>query len=782
MNLATRKVLLLEDDTATAQLIADLISAAPGAGAPAFAVEHIDRPERAETRLAAGDVDLILLALHWPDARESDAFARLQQWAAQWPVIVLTEREDETLALRAMQLGAQDYLAKNTLSHPLLLRAARYAIERKHVATQQREGEERYYALAETAGDAIITIDEQSRMLYVNAAAARIFGYARAELLGQPLTMLMPPHLRAQHLDGFARYRQSGERRLPWQSIEMSGRHRSGREVPLEISFGEFVWQGQRIFTGIARDITERKQNEAALRGNEHRFRALFEHSWDGVVLLNTAGVVTFASPAIQRMLGYEVSEYVNTDAFSYMHWEDKARVWQVLTHLLSQPSASTTVEYRYRHKDGSWRWIECTGTNLLAEPNVEAIVCNYRDITEHKQSEQALRASAEHFRALIEHSWDGVLLLTRTGEMIYASPSTHRIMGHVGDEMISQNAFALMHPEDLPQVAAQLQSLMTRPAATINAEFRYQHKDGSWRWLECTCTNLLDAPSVGTLVINYRDITERKLSEVALRQAHDELEQRVAERTAELQQRNQKLAQLYEEVQTSRRQLQQLSHRLVEAQENERRAVARELHDEVGQLLTGLKMNLEVTRRLPPAAAATNLAQAQSQLDELMGRVRNLSLDLRPAMLDDLGLLPALFWLFDRYTAQTKVQVKCKHVDIEGRYAPELETATYRIVQEALTNVARHSRADEVVVLLWTTPDRLWAQIEDQGAGFDAERVIAAGHSSGLTGMRERALLLGGQLTIESTPGGGARITAELPLLKLARDLHTRAATMKTA
>jgi PAS domain S-box-containing protein len=781
MNLATLKVLLLEDSTATAQLITGLVNSAP-ASAPTFAVEHIDRLARAEARLAAGDVDLILLDLNWPDGHELDALARLGQWAARWPVIVLTEHEDEALALQVRQLGAQDCLAKDTLNRPLLLRAARYAIERHHAESQRREEEELYHALAETAGDAIITIDEQSRMLYVNAATSRIFGYKRDELIGQPLTMLMPAFMRDQHLRGFARSHTTDQRQLSWQTIEMSGLHRSGREMPLEISFGEFIWQGQRILTGIARDITERKQNEAALRENEHRFRALFENSWDGVVLIEAAGLVTYASPAITRILGYEVSEYLHTNALSYLHPEDHQRVWQTLAALLPQAGASVTIEYRYRHKDNSWRWIECTGTNLLAEPNVEAIVCNYRDITEHKQSEQSLRASEERFRALIEHSWDGLLLLTASGEMLYASPSTRRIMGHVGDEILAQNAFALMHPEDLPQIIGQLQGLITRPEATINVEFRYQHKDGSWRWLECTGTNLLEAPSVGAIVINYRDITERKLNETALCQARNELEQRVAERTGDLQQHNQKLAQLYEEVQASRRQLRRLSHRLVEAQENERRAIARELHDEVGQILTGLKMNLEVARRLPPAAIAANLAHAQGQLDDLMGRVRNLSLDLRPAMLDDLGLLPALFWLFDRYTAQTKVQVKCKHVDIEGRYAPELETATYRIVQEALTNVARHSRADEVVVLLWTTPDSLWAQIEDQGAGFDAERVIAAGHSSGLTGMRERALLLGGQLTIESAPGGGARITAELPLLKLAQKLPAHDATLKTA
>lgn len=527
---------------------------------------------------------------------------------------------------------------------------------------------------------------------------------------------------------------------------------------------------------------------ESALRDSENRFRALFEKSWDGVVLLTSEGSVAFASPAITRIVGYEVSEFLGNSAFELLHPDDKSTILRTFVKLMAQDGSNATVQYRYRHKNGSWRWIECTATNLLSEPSVQAVVCNYRDITENKEAEHALRKSEEHFRALIEHSWDGVLLLNGTGEILYASISTHRILGHVGDELIIQNAFALMHPDDYPTISQKFQLLITKPEQAMTAEFRYKHKDGSWRWLECTGTNLLKNPSVQALVINYRDVTERKVNEAALRQARDELEQRVQERTAELmaanaslteqigerkraeaelQQRNQKLAQLYAEVQTGRKQLQQLSHRLVEVQEHERRDIARELHDEVGQILTGLKMTLELTRRLPPESADTYFDQAHQQVNELLGRIRNLSLDLRPAMLDDLGLLPALLWHFDRYTAQTKVQINFKQSGIEGRYAPELETAIYRIVQEALTNVARHSEVNEATVLLWTTPETIAVQIEDQGIGFRPELVMASSHSSGLTGMRERAALLGGKLTIESSHGLGSCVTAEMPLIR---------------
>jgi signal transduction histidine kinase/PAS domain-containing protein len=223
--------------------------------------------------------------------------------------------------------------------------------------------------------------------------------------------------------------------------------------------------------------------------------------------------------------------------------------------------------------------------------------------------------------------------------------------------------------------------------------------------------------------------------------------------------------ARLFEEVRAGRDRLQVLSRRLVEVQEAERRHIARELHDEVGQVLTGLKLTLEMGASLPPEEFKANLEEAQALVNELMAEVRNLSLDLRPAMLDDLGLLPALLWHFERYTAQTQVHVAFKQIGLERRFQPEMETVVYRIIQEALTNVARHAGVSNVTVRVWADEETLNVQVEDQGIGFDPEAALAASASSGLSGMYERVGLLGGQLRIESIPGAGTWLTARLPL-----------------
>lgn len=211
---------------------------------------------------------------------------------------------------------------------------------------------------------------------------------------------------------------------------------------------------------------------------------------------------------------------------------------------------------------------------------------------------------------------------------------------------------------------------------------------------------------------------------------------------------------------QAARRASEHLSRLIVEAQENERRRLARELHDELGQMLTGLKLTLETA-----PGTAPQLEQARQIVRELGSHVRELSHTLRPAALDDLGLVPALLAHCARFTERTGVHVSFQHNALDNRrFAPELETAAYRIVQEALTNVARHAGVAQANVHVAATRDRLRLQISDSGCGFTTDKALPPG-SNGLRGMRERALLLGGKLRIDAESGVGTSITASFPL-----------------
>jgi signal transduction histidine kinase len=191
---------------------------------------------------------------------------------------------------------------------------------------------------------------------------------------------------------------------------------------------------------------------------------------------------------------------------------------------------------------------------------------------------------------------------------------------------------------------------------------------------------------------------------------------------------------------------------------------------------LTGLKLSLEMSARLPADAAEAKLTDTQALVNELIVQVRDLSLNLRPTMLDDLGLLPTLLWHFEKYTAQTGVQVSFKHTGLERRrFASNVETAVYRIAQEGLTNVARHAGVSEVEVEIRADQNTLGLQIKDRGVGFDVGAALAAGVSGGLSGMWERAVTLGGQLVVESVPGSGTLLMTRLPL-----DNHTQNATVR--
>jgi PAS domain S-box-containing protein len=219
--------------------------------------------------------------------------------------------------------------------------------------------------------------------------------------------------------------------------------------------------------------------------------------------------------------------------------------------------------------------------------------------------------------------------------------------------------------------------------------------------------------------------------------------------------------ARLFGELREANERLQSLSRRLLAVQEEERRHIGRELHDQIGQMLTVLKLMLDSLQN-PDTSMRDVIDQAGRLIDELFGTIRGLSLELRPPMLDDSGLLPTLLWHVGQYQQQTRIPVDVRHTELP-RLSGEVETAAFRIAQEALTNVARHAGATSARVLVWIANELLMMQIEDDGAGFDAEAAWQQA-SGGLSGMRERATLLGGRLTVDSLPGRGTTISVELP------------------
>ena len=348
----------------------------------------------------------------------------------------------------------------------------------------------------------------------------------------------------------------------------------------------------------------------------------------------------------------------------------------------------------------------------------------------------QAQKRAAEaqaHLGAIVANSEDAIIGLTPEGSVTSWNAGALRMYGFSSSEIMGHPIFEIVPAEfqdTMLGILSQVRSgEVTQPFETVQLQKSERRIDTA---ITLSPIRNKSGQISGASMI-ARDITERKAAEKKLQE--------------------------YTE------QLHFLSNRLVEVQENERRFIARELHDEIGQILTGLKLIVEIAPQLPPEAMQVKLGQAQALVSELIEQVSRLTLDLRPPMLDDLGLLPTLLWHFNRYTEMTHIQVQFKHAGIEKqRFPSKMETAAYRIIQEALTNVARHTSANQVKVWVVVDGQGFNLQIVDNGEGFDPQSILISGKASGLIGMRERAELLGGSFSIQSEPDQGAHLEVVFP------------------
>ncbi len=377
------------------------------------------------------------------------------------------------------------------------------------------------------------------------------------------------------------------------------------------------------------------------------------------------------------------------------------------------------------------------------------AMVIVIRDITEQKQAEEGLRKSEARYRAVVETQTELICRYPPDGTLTFVNDAYCRYFGRTRESLLGHKFMPLISEEDHERVQAYFASLgREKPSSTH--EHRVIAAGGEVRWQQWTNKAIFDEQgNVVEFQAVGRDITKRKQAEEALQKAHDELEQRVEERTAELAKE------------------QRLLKELLELQERERKLVAYEIHDELAQQLTGAQMRFQGFTQLcdqVPEKAQKAFAGGLRLLGDAISEARRLISGLRPPILDELGVVAAVDYLVHELNEREGLQIEFRHDVPFDRLAAPLEAAIFRIAQESLNNACRHGQSDKVRVELTGRNGFVRIEVRDWGIGFDPEKVEE--NRFGLQGVRERARLFKGHATIDSTPGKGTRITAELPIL----------------
>jgi PAS domain S-box-containing protein len=478
-------------------------------------------------------------------------------------------------------------------------------------------------------------------------------------------------------------------------------------------------------------EALNRIQAEQSLYESEERFRQMADH-FEDIIWIADRDITKalYINPAFERVFGRSrESLYERLESFvDSVHPDDRDAVQRMLER--QRAGDDEPFEYRIVQPDGSVRWILRRSFPIRNDDGEILRMAGIgQDITERKQAEESLRKSEERYRELFENAKDAIYVHDLTGRYTSVNRAAEQLSGFTREEILGKHFSNFVAPRDLKHARTNLCRKIDEENETIY-EVDLVRRDGQRVPVEVSSRLIFEnGVAVGVQGV-ARDVTERKRAQEALR--------------------------MY-------------SQRLIQAQEVEREKVARELHDEIGQVLTAVRINLQsIQRSCGTDGNVPRLDESIGIVDEALGRVRDLSIELRPALLDDLGLSVALRWYVDHYAQRTGIIAEVLNGFEDDARAPrELETACFRIAQEALTNVARHAHAVSVSVQLERSRERMLLTIMDDGVGFDIDNLrksTSAASALGLRGMEERALAAGGYIEIDSGAGRGTRVRATFP------------------
>lgn len=499
------------------------------------------------------------------------------------------------------------------------------------------------------------------------------------------------------------------------------------------------------VRTANEESIRERKRKPQfsdsateAVVNNDELFKACFEHATIGFGIADLDGRLLVVNPAYCVITGYSEEELCfHHDYKTLTHPEDLPATAELVLQVRGGEIPAFNMDKRYVRKDGGVVWVRNSVSMIrdrAGQPTHFVILTE--DLTTHKLIEasfrdKALSASEDRYRELFENSKDAIYVHDMSGRYTSINRAAERLSGYSRQELIGKHFSCLVTPLYARHLREQLCRKL-EASGDSTYELELITKPGHRIPVEISSRLIIENGLPVGVQGCVRDISERK--------------------------RAQEAARTY-------------SRRVIEAQEAERRRISLELHDQVGQILTAVKMHLHALRKsCGTSDIATLIEENLNVIDEAVDQVRDLSVDLRPLLLDDFGLLVAVRWYLDRQAKKSGLSVELISVSLneDDRFPADLETACFRIVQEAVTNIIRHAQAARISIRLERTGSDLMLVIGDDGVGFDVKAVRAGASGTatlGLRGMEERAQAVGGILTIDSAPRLGTKICASFPL-----------------
>ncbi len=784
-------------------------------------IERVETADDMKQALLNGQWKVIISDYIMPRFSGLQALEIVKESGLDVPFIIVSGKIGEEIAVEAMRAGAQDYIVKGNLGRlvPAVERELRDAETRR----QRRETEAMLSALAKTAADAIIMLDDAGKITYWNPSAERIFGYSEEEVLGRELhSLLMPQQFREVFAKGLSRFVATGRGPAVGSTLEFRALRKNGAEFPVEVSLSALMLRDRWHSVGIIRDITERKRAEAELlrhrdhlgelveertaalkQTNEHlqqeiserliveealwkavsraeeekaKSEAIIAAMGDGVVIQDTNFRILYQNRIHKEMIGDHIGSFCYKAYYNNDDICEDCPVQRAFGDFQIHKAEKVVANAK-----GIFH-IAITASPLKdAEGKIIAGIEIVRDITERKNMEDELREHRDHLDLLVRErtvelrkvnkelraeimrriqmekdliesrrfvqriadATPNLLYLYDVVENtnVYINPRVQEILGYT-PEVIKKagNSFfqSFAHPDDLNVISSLREGFTEADDGDIvESHYRMRNARGEWRWFH------------SRNVVFKR--TSDGLLKLVLGIAQDVTEQREAE----------------EELKNSRQQLRQLLAHLQSVREDERTRISREIHDELGQALTALKMDISwLTKRLgSDRKELLDKALMMSRIIDMnIQTVKRISAELRPGLLDELGLTAALEWQAEEFQERTGIRCEIAVSPDDITLDRDISTTIFRVFQETLTNIVRHARAKKVRVSLKGRKSHIVLQVKDDGKGITKSQ-ISSPKSIGLMGIKERVTFLGGEAKFAGEKDRGTTVTVTIPV-----------------